>query len=537
MVVDKSGVDIVTEAPTSYKHAEQYPCWVESMEKEVTTMENMGCFEIIPLSEVPQHSQVIPVRFVFRVKRDIQGEHFEHKSRLVARGDMEVEEPEENNYAPTGNISVARTLLSLAARSSMHIWSFDVSSAFLTAPTSEERPPIIRPPPNRPRFINGVEVVYICKRAIYGLRGSPLRFQQHLRGVLKRMGLEQSKWEPCLFIAQLGTGKFIACFAHVDDILVATPSQAISASLKSAIQAEFNITIQDPVVSFLNIRLFQSNGLMYMDQSHMIKDILRRSGMDKATPLNTIMEVGVLKEPSAPLNPEAAAKYRQIVGAILYLQCTRPDLAAATSILCQFAQNPHLIHQRALEHVLRFLVGSKEHRLVLGRDEHSTLVAMADSDWGGDFASNSGSGRSRTGFVVHLHGPIAWRSTLQKTVATSTAEAELYALTEATQEMIFLNGVLKDDFGKDIGIPRLYGDNQSAIDMANKGKFTRSSRHINIKHRFLHNMVEEKSLVVTKIPGVSNMADILTKILPAPRTKTLTSSIMTWSGDECQVSQ
>lgn len=500
-------------------------------------MEAMRCFQIVPLRQIPRGTQIIPVRFVYRVKRGVDGNIQQLKSRLVARGDMEVEDPEENNYAPTGNIAVARTLLSLAARCGMHIWSFDVSSAFLTACTNEENPPVIRPPPNRPNFVNGEEVAYVCLRAIYGLRGSPLLFQQHLREVLKRIGLQQSQWEQCLFTRRLPKGKFVACFAHVDDILVATPSKDMSASLKKEIQAIFNITVQDPVVSFLNIRITQKNGLLYMDQSHMIADILRRSGMERATPLFTPMEVGVLKEPSTPLNEDAASKYRQIVGAILYLQCTRPDMATATSILCQFSQNPQVIHQKVLAHVLRFLIATKEHRLVLGRDEHLNLVAMADSDWGGDFAHNTGSGRSRTGYVVHLNGPIAWRSTLQKTVATSTAEAELYALTEAAQEMIFLRGVIEDDFGRSIGIPTLYGDNQSAIDMARKGKFTHCTRHIAVKHRFLHGMVEEKSLVVTKIPGERNMADLLTKILPAPRTKTLTSSIMTWSGDECQVVQ
>ena len=529
--VDSSGLDLATETPRGYSEACQHEQWMDSMEREISTMENMGCFQVVPRKSLPPETQVIPVRYVYRVKRDTNGNIDKLKSRLVARGDLQKEHADIDTYSPTGAIAVARMLLSLAARKGMHVTSFDVSSAFLTAPTAEANPPVIKPPPNRPSHNDkGEELAYICRRAIYGLRDSPARFHQHMASTLRDLGLEQSKWEPCLFTKQYSNSDFLALFVHVDDVLVISPSPAETKALTDRVSSVFNITMQDPVTSFLNIRVLRTDtNTIKLDQSHTIASILERSGMADARPVHAPLELGVLRTPSPRLNADATEKYQQVVGAILYLQCTRPDIAAATSILCQFNQKPCESHQKGLAHLLRYLKHTQHHQLVLGQQDNDSLNALADSDWGGDL---NGTGRSRTGFVIYLHGPISWRSTMQKPVSTSTAEAELYALTDATQELLFLQGVLSDDLGQKLNPPLLRGDNQGAISIASQGKFTRATRHIDIKHRFIHHLTIDKRLRIKYIPTQDNTADILTKILPTPRTTTLTRQLLSPSGED-----
>jgi hypothetical protein len=314
-----------------------------------------------------------------------------------------------------------------------------------------------------------------------------------------------------------------ALFLHVDDVLVITPSHAQTTQLLEEMATVFEITTQHPARHFLNIAInYNPDGTVALDQTHTIKKILEKAGMANAKPQATTMEMGVIKEKSTPLNSADGDHYRSILGAILYLQTTRPDIATTTSILCKYAKQPHRSHKAALDHLLRYLQHTKDEPLILGRNDHNHLTAYADSDWGGDINTF----RSRTGYVVMLHGPVAWRSALQGSVAISTAESELVSMTECYQELAFINGILAD-LNMAVQTPLLLGDNQSAIAMATQNRFSRNTRHIDMRHRFLHEHIQDKSLSIKYIPSEHNLADILTKCLPAPRNKILRSKIMT----------
>jgi hypothetical protein len=98
-------------------------------------------------------------------------------------------------------------------------------------------------------------------------------------------------------------------------------------------------------------------------------------------------------------------------------------------------------------------------------------------------------------------------------------------MTEAYQELAFIQGLLQD-LGMPMKTPTLINDNQSAIAMATQARFSRNTRHIDIRHRFLHEHVENCTLEIKIIASENNIADILTKILPAPRTRLLRGKIM-----------
>ena len=516
---EEENIDVLTSLPKNYKTAASIPSWAESMETEIDTLTQMGAYEIVTVASLPPNTKIIPTKFTFRVKTE--PEH-QQKSRLVARGDLEPEREDENNYAPTGTISAFRLLVSIAARNNWDVASFDIKSAFLIAETDPEARPVIQPPPNRPRVDqNGQPVAWRLLRQLYGLRSSPARFNRHLTAELVKLGFTQSRREACIFTKTINN-KLFALFLHVDDVLVVTPSKEDTAQLLDEVGAVFAITTQQPARHFLNIHIsYNNDGTISLDQTHAIDNILAKAGMSNAKPQHTTMDIGTLKEDNGPITEKDAARYRSILGAILYLQTTRPDIAAATSILCKYAKNPRQSHSSELDHLLRYLQGTKDVTLTLGRPDHEHLTAYADSDWGGDINTS----RSRTGFVIMLYGPIAWRSGLQGSVAISTAEAELYSMTEAYQELAFINGLLQD-FNMHVQTPLLINDNQSAIAMAEEARFSRNSRHIEIRYRFLHEHVRDNTLTIKYIPSADNIADILTKILPAPRTRLLRTKIM-----------
>ena len=142
-----------------------------------------------------------------------------------------------------------------------------------------------------------------------------------------------------------------------------------------------------------------------------------------------------------------------------------------------------------------------------------------------DFIGNINSRKSTTGFVFTLGGTaISWASNLQKIVTLSTIEAKFVAITEAGKEMIWLHGFL-DELGKKQKMGILHSDNQSAIFLAKNSTFHSKSKHIQTKYHFIRYLVEDKLVMLEKICGSKNPADMLTKGVTIEKLKLCVASI------------
>ncbi|KAL0413904.1 UNVERIFIED_CONTAM: Retrovirus-related Pol polyprotein from transposon RE2 [Sesamum radiatum] len=137
-------------------------------------------------------------------------------------------------------------------------------------------------------------------------------------------------------------------------------------------------------------------------------------------------------------NPEA---YRRLIGRILYLGFTRPDISHAAQQLSQFLQHPSRQHWDAAHHLLRYLKGTPNTGLFFPAGAASELVAYSDADW----ASCLDTRRSLTGFCIFLDSAIiSWKTKKQNTVSRSTAEAEYRSMASTTCELIWIYNLLAD---------------------------------------------------------------------------------------------
>jgi hypothetical protein len=194
------------------------------------------------------------------------------------------------------------------------------------------------------------------------------------------------------------------------------------------------------------------------------------------------------------------------MGKLKWLACqSRPDLAFAVGVLSTCVSCPRKPNWVAVMHVLRYLVGTQELGLVYGTGDGFRVYC--GSDWCGDYGTN----RSTSGFVGLLHGgPIFWRSTKQRTVAVSSAEAEYVAAWECTRRVVAVTSLLGEFGVQQLPVP-IMGDNQSCLALVANPMCTHKTKHIRRCHHFVREKGVSGEVVFRWVPSGGQWADCLTK--------------------------
>jgi hypothetical protein len=204
--------------------------------------------------------------------------------------------------------------------------------------------------------------------------------------------------------------------------------------------------------------------------------------------------------------------YMNAVGKLMYLALTtRPDIAYSVGVLARFNSNPGPLHWKAAKHLLRYLKGTSDHKLVYGPDGSTEpFSTFSDADHGG----NPDNGKSTGGYVVKIgSGAISWSSKLQSIVTLSTTEAEYVSAVEAGKEIVWLRQFLDE-----LGYPApsasvLRMDNQSAISVSGNPEHHGRMKHLDLRFYWLRDTVDAGIIKPLFIPTDQMAADILTKPL------------------------
>jgi hypothetical protein len=203
-------------------------------------------------------------------------------------------------------------------------------------------------------------------------------------------------------------------------------------------------------------------------------------------------------------------EYRALVGKILYLTSTRPDIAFPVQQLSQFLDAPTSTHFKAAHKVLRYLKGNPGTSLFFPRSSSLQLLVFSDADWGGCPDSR----RSITGYCFFIgQSLICWKSKKQLTVSKSSFEAEYRALASATCELQWLSYLLADLQVHTDKSPALYCDSQSALHIASNPVFHERTKHLDIDCHIVREKLQAGLMKLLPISGYNQTADILTKAL------------------------
>ncbi|KAK1642839.1 hypothetical protein QYE76_060644 [Lolium multiflorum] len=384
-----------------------------------------------------------------------------YKARLVAKGFKQRYGIDyEDTFSPVVKIATVRLVLAIAVSRGWSLRQLDVKNAFLHGVLEEEV--YMRQPPG---YEDQHQPGYICKldKALYGLKQAPRAWYSRLSAKLISLGFIASKSDMSLFIYR----KFnvsIYMLIYVDDIIVASSSQAATDALLKDLHQEFALKDLGDLRYFLGIEVTPVSHGLVLNQAKYAQDLLTRVGMVNCqgmpTPLSSSEKISAHQ--GDPLGPDDSSKYRSIVGALQYLTLTRPDISYAVNKVCQYLHAPTTVHWTAAKRILRYVKHTLTVGLTFSKSSSTLVSAFSDADWAGSVDDR----RSTGGFAVFV-GPnlISWSAKKQNTVSRSSTEAEYKSLANATAEMIWVQSLLAELgirltqrpclWGEPPGIPKL----------------------------------------------------------------------------------
>ena len=303
----------------------------------------------------------------------------------------------------------------------------------------------------------------------------------------------------------------MAIVVYVDDIIIANKSSSVINAVKSKLQRLFKLKVIGDLRYFLGLEIAQSKKGIYLSQWHYTLSLLEDTGFSDCKPAVLPMD------PNLKLNATDSelltddSLYRRLIGRLLYLTISRPDVSFAVNKLSQYMSKPRTPHLDALHHLLRYLKATPGQGLLFAADSSLSLKAYADVDWGSCLDTR----RSTTGHCVFLgNSLISWKSKKQHTVSRSSAEAEYRAPASVTSEIMWLLALLKD-FGVSAGPTLIFCDNQAAIHLSSNPRFHERSKHVEIDCHFTRDKVLDGTIRLVHVKTAHQLADILTKPLTA----------------------
>ena len=435
----------------------------------------------------------------------------------------------DHTYAPVAKLHTFRLLLAYASINDLVIDHLDVVTAFLN-PDIDKPNLFMEPPPGMedidPRVV-GLFFLLLLK-ALYGLRQSPMLWFRDVDAFLLSIGFVKFKIDPNLYI-QRG----VLILLYVDDFMVvySPKDQKLADSIKEKLKAKYKMSDLGRARRFLGLEIScKTNGSYTLGQPAYIRTILKRFNVTPTEVSKSPMTTSPMDSNVVMQNPKCEDRacdkllYMSIIGSLMYAALgTRPDISFAVCSLSRYNSAPLAMHLTAARRVLKYLQATSHFVL-----DYSPITQFSDELQGfsdSDFAGSKTNRKSTGGSIFFLRGPILWTAKSQSTVALSTAQAEYMAVSDSVREAIWLRNLYADITNVYESrstaltpLPLPIGcDNQSALKVLETGIIRQQMKHVDVKYHHAHDEQNKGTVKFSYVPSTINVADILTKALPAAR--------------------
>ncbi|KAL0329096.1 UNVERIFIED_CONTAM: Retrovirus-related Pol polyprotein from transposon RE2 [Sesamum radiatum] len=404
--------------PENFETAVKHKVWVQAMEEEIKMIEKNNTWE---LTDRPKDKEVIGVKWIYKTKLNADGSIQKHKARLVAKGYSQLPGIDyTETFAPVARLDTIRALIAIAANKKWKIYQMDVKSAFLNGYIDEE---IYVEQPQGFIAKGSEEKVLRLKKALYGLKQAPRAWYSRIDKYFIDRGFRRSLSEPTLYIKSQGNDTLIVSL-YVDDLIYTGNNEKMIQVFKEDMMKTFEMSDLGLMHFFLGIEINQEKEGIFICQRKYTETLLKKFKMESCKTVTTPLVTGEKIPKEDGSQKVDGSMYRSLIGSLLYLTATRPDIMFATCLLSRFMQSPSQVHYAAAKRILRYLRGTKDFGIWYKSTNDAKLVGYTDSDWAGsvdDMKSTSGYTFSLGSGIFHglprnkllWHNPQRKQNTLQ----------------------------------------------------------------------------------------------------------------------------
>ncbi|KAJ9557089.1 hypothetical protein OSB04_011703 [Centaurea solstitialis] len=468
------------------------PSWVSAMQEELAEFIRNNVWLLVPR---PRKRTIIGSKWIFRNKLDEVGTIIRNKARLVAQGYRQEEGIDyDETFAPVARLEAIRLFLAFAAHMNF-------------------KPPGFVDP----KF---ADHVYKLNKALYGLKQAHGAWYDTLSTFLLSKGFERGKIDSTLFLKKYPK-HILLVQIYVDDIIFGSINPKLCEKFELLMKTEYKMSMMGELTYFLGLQIKQSEKGIFINQGKYVLDMLKKFDLTSCTPMKTPMAPPLSLDKDSKGKPVHVTLYRGMIGSLLYLTASRPDIMYSTCLCARYQAEPKESHLTAEKRIFRYLKGTPNLGLWYSKDSGFDLTAYSDSDFVGCKIDR----KSTTGGCHLLGGKlVSWTSKKQNSVSTSTAEAEYVAAGICCDQVLWLRNQLQD---YDIQLSKIpiYRDNTSAIAIANNPVLHSKTKHIEVRYHFIRDHVMNGDIELHFVPTEYQLADLFTKPLDVTRFNMLISEL------------
>ena len=366
------------EEPLDFSSASQHAEWQLAIQKEVDAIPRNRTWDII---DRPSDRKPITAKWIFEIKRTAKGVVNRLKARIVARGFQQKEGIDYNEiFAPVVKWSTILLILALATKYNWPLHQMDIISAFLNGTINEDI--LMEIPEGFPSAGDNTKVCQI-KQALYGLKQSPKAWYDRINSWLQEHGFIRSECDSNLYFTHRN-GKTTILLLYIDDLIITGNDTKNIKNLKSKLHEDFEMTDLGAASHYLGIEIHRQEEGIFIHQQGYIQKLLQKFNLENCNLVKLSIDLSTILQKEMGTGKTDPAIYCSLVGSLLYLTHTRPDISYAISCVSRFMQEPETAHFLAAKMILRYLKGTSNYGTLFKSTAGGVYHTYADVDWGRD---------------------------------------------------------------------------------------------------------------------------------------------------------
>ncbi|GJT26241.1 hypothetical protein Tco_0906516 [Tanacetum coccineum] len=335
------------EEPKKIVDALKDESWVEAMQEELLQFQIQNVWVLV---DCPKGVRPIGTKWVLKNKKDERGIVIRNKARLVAQGYTQEEGIDyEEVFAPVARIEAIRLFLAYASYMGFTVYQMDVKSAFLYG-TIDEEVYVMQPPGfEDPEF---PDKVYRVEKAMYGLHQAPRAWYGTLSKYLLANGFQRGTIDQTLFIRK-HKGEFLLVQVYVDDIIFGSSNPKLCREFEALMHEKFKMSVMGELTFFLGLQVLQKDDGIFISQDKYVGDILKMFGYTDVRTTKTPMDKENPWGKDRPGKDVDLHLYRSMIGSLMYLTTSRPDIMFAVCVCARHQVTPKECHLYAVKIMFR----------------------------------------------------------------------------------------------------------------------------------------------------------------------------------------